>query len=356
MIVGATGIVGQQFIVALHKHPWFEISGLAASERSAGKRYVDAVRTESTGALGWYCDEKMPDEVAGMKVTDSSHLRPSDYDVIFTGVEADVAKVIEPKYAEKTAVVSTASAFRYDEDVPVLVPGVNNEHVKLLDIQKKNRGWKGFITPIPNCTATGLAITLKPIYDYFGIRFVIMTSMQAVSGAGRNPGVLSLDVIDNVIPYIPREEEKVQTETRKILGKIVASNVEPAKFKVSSTCTRVNVIDGHTESVAVSTKKSCEVEDVKRAMKHWSSSFAKLGLPSAPQEMIVVHEDPMRPQVRLDRNLYDGMATSVGRVRRDDALPNGIKYLLVSHNTKMGAAKGAVLVAELLKKEGYLTK
>ena len=353
-IVGATGIVGQQFIVALHKHPWFEISALVASERSAGKRYANAIRSESTGALGWYCDEEMPDEVGGMKVTSSSSIRPSNYDVIFTGVEADVAKVLEPKYAEKTAVVSTASAFRYEEDVPVLVPGVNNAHVRLLEVQRKKRGWKGFITPIPNCTATGLAITLKPIYDRFGINFVIMTSMQAVSGAGRNPGVLSLDVIDNVIPYIPREEEKVQRETRKILGKLSGSSVEPADFNVSSTCTRVNVKDGHTESATVSTKKSCDVEDVKMAMKKWSGEISKLGLLSAPKEMIVLHDDPMRPQPRLDRNLYDGMATSVGRLRRDDAVPNGIKYVLVSHNTKMGAAKGAVLVAELLKKEGYL--
>jgi aspartate-semialdehyde dehydrogenase len=225
----------------------------------------------------------------------------------------------------------------------------------LINVQRKARGWKGFITPIPNCTTTGLAITLKPIYESFGVNAVIMTSLQALSGAGRSPGVIGLDILDNVIPFIAGEEEKVQRETQKILGGFAGNSVNPAKFNVSCTCTRVNVREGHTESVFVSTQKACEVNDVTRAMREYKGSASEAGLPSSPKHMIIVHEDPFRPQPRLDRNAEDGMATVVGRIRKDNVLKNGIKYLLVSHNTKMGAAKGAVLVAELLIRDGYIS-
>jgi aspartate-semialdehyde dehydrogenase len=222
-------------------------------------------------------------------------------------------------------------------------------------VQRKARGWKGFITPIPNCTTTGLVITLKPIYESFGVNAVIMTSMQALSGAGRSPGVIGLDILDNVIPFIAGEEEKVQRETQKILGNFAGNSVNPAKFNVSCTCTRANVREGHTESVFVSTQKACEVNDVAKAMREYSGSANEVELPSAPKHMIIVHEDPFRPQPRLDRDAEDGMATVVGRIRKDNVLKNGIKYLLVSHNTKMGAAKGAVLVAELLIRDGYIS-
>ncbi|HJX68651.1 MAG TPA: aspartate-semialdehyde dehydrogenase, partial [Dehalococcoidia bacterium] len=257
--------------------------------------------------------------------------------------------------ARDRAVISTASAFRYDEDVPILIPGINSEHAKLINVQRKARGWKGFIAPIPNCTTTGLAITLKPIYESFGVNAVIMTSMQALSGAGRSPGVIGLDILDNVIPFIAGEEEKVQRETQKILGKVAGNSVSPARFNVSCTCTRVNVREGHTESVFVSTQQACEVNDVARAMTEYRGSANEVELPSAPRHMIIVHEDPFRPQPRLDRDAEDGMATVVGRIRKDNVLKNGIKYLLVSHNTKMGAAKGAVLVAELLIRDGYIS-
>jgi len=352
-VVGATGVVGQQFVAALQKHPWFNIVKLAASQRSAGKIYEEALKREG-GSLGWFCDEEPNPEVLKMKVEDASTMKVDDCDLVFTALESDQAILLEPKYAKEKPVVSTASAFRYELDVPILVPGVNSDHVDLLYRQRERTGWRGFITPIPNCTTTGLVITLKPIYDKFGINRVFMTSMQAVSGAGRSPGVLALDIVDNVIPYIPKEEEKVQTETLKILGRLGPKGIEHAPFKVSCTCTRVNVKDGHTESVFVSAQKPLTVEGVKEAMNEAGSDLKKLKLPSAPNRMIHVLDDPFRPQPRLDRNREDGMATTVGRIRLDDALENGVKYLLVSHNTKMGAAKGAVMVAELLEVKGVL--
>ena len=344
-IVGATGIVGQQFIVALEKHPWIKIAALAASERSAGRSYKEAITSAQSGALRWFCEEPPVEEVMGMEVQNAIKMNTSNIDIVFSAIESDQAKILEPKFAINKPVISTASAFRYDDDVPILIPGINSEHAKLIAIQRKSRGWKGFITPIPNCTTCGLAITLKPIYKTFGINAVIMTSMQAMSGAGRSPGVLGIDILDNVIPFIPGEEEKTQRETQKILGDFDGTSVKPARFNVSSTCTRINVREGHTESVFVSTQKACEAEDIAQAMREYTGATS---LPSAPEHPIIVLDDPFRPQPRLDRDADDGMATVVGRIRKDTVLENGIKYLLVSHNTKMGAAKGAVLVAELL--------
>jgi aspartate-semialdehyde dehydrogenase len=354
-VVGATGIVGQQFLVALKGHPWIEIAALAASERSAGRNYKEALTDVRSGALRWFCQESPAEEVMAMPVQNAAAMDASGLDIIFSAIESDQAKILEPQFAEHKPVISTASAFRYDEDVPILIPGINSEHSKLIDLQRKARGWKGFITPIPNCTTAGLAISLKPIYESFGVNAVIMTSMQALSGAGRSPGVMGLDILDNVIPFIAGEEEKVQRETQKVLGDFAGSSLSPAKFAVSCTCTRVNVREGHTESVFVSTEKACDVSDVAAAMKEYSGSANGVELPSAPKHMIVVHEDPFRPQPRLDRDAEDGMATVVGRIRKDNVLKNGIKYLLVSHNTKMGAAKGAVLVAELLITDSHIS-
>ncbi|MBM3898079.1 MAG: aspartate-semialdehyde dehydrogenase [Thaumarchaeota archaeon] len=353
-IVGATGVVGQQFIVALQNHPWFEIVGLAASERSAGKRYGNAVKDEKSGAMNWFCRESPEPDVLEQEVLLGDTLDASKYDIIFSSLESDSSRQLDAKYARTTPVVSTAAAFRYDDDVPIIIPGVNEEHLGLLAYQKKKRGWEGFISPQPNCTTTGMAITLKPIFDDFGIKNVIMTSMQAVSGAGRSPGVLALDITDNVIPYIPKEEEKVQIEAKKILGKLNSNLIIPADFKVSCTCTRVNVREGHTETVFAETVRKAEPEDVVKSMNRYSKKLASRGLPSAPNEMITVSDDPFRPQPRLDRDSEDGMTTTVGRIRKDAVFENGIKYVLVSHNTKMGAAKGAVLTAEILEKSELL--
>ncbi|HSY40660.1 MAG TPA: aspartate-semialdehyde dehydrogenase, partial [Polyangia bacterium] len=239
-------------------------------------------------------------------------------------------------------------------DVPVFLPGVNWDHAALIDIQRKKRGWKGFVSPGPNCTTVGLAMTLKPLDDAFGVSRVIMTSMQALSGAGRSPGVSAMDILDNIIPYIPKEEEKVESETHKILGKLVGDAIVPAPVTVSCTCTRVNVMEGHTESVFVELKKKAGLDEVKAAWREFGAEMAGLKLPSAPKHLISVSDDPFRPQVRLDRDAEGGMSTVVGRLRSDPVLANGIKYLLVSHNTRMGAARGAILVAEYLTTKGYI--
>jgi aspartate-semialdehyde dehydrogenase len=353
-VIGATGAVGQEFIIALNKHRWFELTQVAASERSAGKKYIDAIRDPNSGILRWHNREEVPDYIKDVVVSRVDDIRPENFDLIFTALESDDAKIIEPKFAKTTPVISTAAAFRYEPDVPILIPGINDNHAELLNIQRKNRGWKGFIAPLPNCTTTGMAITLKPILDSFGIDRVFMTSMQALSGAGRSPGVIALDIMDNVIPYIPKEEEKVQVETKKILGYMNNGSVAPASLKVSCTCTRVPVLDGHTESVFVETKETVEAQDVKEEMVKFSKNVTITGLPSAPKDYIIVHDDPTRPQPRIDRELNDGMTTVVGRIRKDTAFDKGIKYMLLSHNEKMGSAKGAVLLAELLKNRNIL--
>jgi aspartate-semialdehyde dehydrogenase len=355
-IVGATGIAGQQFLPSLDNHPWMEVLCLAASERSAGKRYREALTDPKTLTLRWYVDEPMPSWAENMEVLSPDSLPMKDIDLIFTAVEADVAKEIEPIYAKEVPVISTASAFRYEEDVPIFIPGINMDHAGLLDVQKKNRNWKGFITPIPNCTTTGLAASLKPLQEKFGIKKVIMTSMQALSGAGRSPGVIGLDILDNIIPYIHKEEEKVEKETAKILGRLEGGKIKPAPIDVSATCTRVNVLDGHTEAVYVSLGRKASVEEVKKAFLEYGKEYVSLKLPSSPPALFVVHDDPLRPQPRLDRNVNGGMSVIIGRIREDKCLENGIKYVLLSHNTKLGAAKGAVAVAEYLIHKNYIVR
>ncbi len=352
-VVGATGLAGQQFLASLAGHPLFEIRKLAASSRSAGKKLRDAVKDDK-GASRWHCTEPMSDEHAAITVEDSAKMTTDGVRLVFSAVEADVARELEPRCAAAVPVISTASAFRYEPDVPVFLPGVNWDHAALIDIQRRRRGWKGFISPGPNCTTVGLAMTLKPLDVAFGVSRVIMTSMQALSGAGRSPGVSAMDILDNIIPYIPKEEEKVERETSKILGRLTGEEVAPAAIAVSCTCTRVNVLEGHTESVFVELKKQAGLDEVKAAWRSFGSELGGLDLPSAPRHLITVSDDPFRPQVRLDRDAEGGMSTVVGRLRADPVLANGIKYLLVSHNTRMGAARGAILVAEYLTKKGYI--
>lgn len=366
-VVGATGVAGQQFLLALAAHPWFSISVLAASERSAGKTYRDAL-----GTTGWCSAEAPPEEALSLVVREATGLAEAagrDFDVVFSALESDAAKQIEPSLAQHVPVFSTASAYRYEPDVPILVPGVNPEHASLLHAQRQRRGWKGFIAPGPNCTTTGLVICLRPILDRFGLRRVIMTSLQAVSGAGRSPGVLALDVVDNVIPYIAKEEEKVEAETRKILGQMpglfqgpLAANapgladaqIQPLPIGVSCTCTRVPVLDGHTETVYCATEKPAPLAEVKQALLGMGQALAGLDLPSMPAQLIAVRDEPNRPQPRLDRETGRGMTTVVGRLRPETVLgEHGVKFVLLSHNTRMGAAGGSVLTAEWLLKLGY---
>mgnify|MGYP001334248991 CR=1 FL=1 len=347
IILGATGVVGQQFITALQDHPWFKIEGLAASERSAGKIYDKSIR-DSNNSLRWYCKEEPNNNILNMEVYDSSKINPEDYDIAFSALEADAARTIEANFAKTIPVLSSASAYRYENDVPVLLPGVNDEHSALVNEQKK-RGWNGFIVPQANCTTVGLCFSLKPLHDEFGIDNVIMTSMQAVSGAGRKPGVAAFDMIDNIIPFIPQEEEKVETETQKILGNFSDNEIKPARIKVSSTCTRVNVTDAHTESILTILRKKTDVEEIKKTLKKFSDDFKYKDLPSAPKNILTITEDPYRPQPRLDRDSEKGMTTTIGRIRKDHGFENAFKYVLVSHNTRMGAARGLVLTAEILR-------
>ena len=205
-VVGATGIAGQQCLAALDRHPWFDVVMVAASERSAGKSYASAIRDAKTGARRWWCAEEPPATVLDLPVAHAAQLNLAGIDVVFTAIESDAARELEPLYAKTTAVLSMASAFRYEDDVPIMVPGVNFLHAAQIDAQRRVRGWRGFIAPLPNCTTMGLVITIKPLLDRFGIERVLMTSMQGISGAGRSPGVVALDILDNIIPYIPGEE------------------------------------------------------------------------------------------------------------------------------------------------------
>lgn len=352
-VLGATGLAGQQFLAALSGHPWMKLVKVAASERSAGKTYGEALK-EPSGGSRWYVPEALDPAFAELKVENAAEMTTDGVDLVFSAVESDPAKVLEPRFAAHVPVVSTASAFRYEPDVPIFLPGVNVDHGALIDRQRKNRGWKGFVTPGPNCTTVGLAISLKPLVDAFGLELVVMTSMQAISGAGRSPGVRALDITDNLVPYIAKEEEKVQIEARKILGALTDDGIVPHPALFTCTCTRVNVIDGHTEAVFVKLGRKASVEEAKAAMRGFGAEFRKLGLPSCPPELIHVTEAPDRPQPRLDREMNGGMTTVVGRLREDPAIENGLKYVLLSHNTKLGAAKGAILTAEWLASKGYV--
>jgi aspartate-semialdehyde dehydrogenase len=351
-IVGATGIAGQQFIDALRNHPWFEITALAASERSAGKSFGEALRDAKSGAVRWWCAEAPPPEVTRLRVVAGSDFDAASVDLVFSAIESEPARELEPRWAKLRPVFSTASAYRYEDDVPLLIPGVNLDHAPLLRVQQERRGWKGFVAPIPNCTTTGLAIALAPLHHLSGVEKVSMTSMQGISGAGRSPGVVALDILDNVVPYIPGEEEKVARETAKILGTLGRDAIEPAAVVVSATCTRAAVLEGHTEAVSVALGRACSPAEAATAMREYRGGIEDL--PSAPRHMITVHDDPFRPQPRLDRDADGGMTTSVGRLRPDVLWSHGLRFVLVSHNTKFGAAKGAVLLAEALRRDGYL--
>jgi len=351
-IIGVTGAVGQEFVTSLDNHPWFEVTQIAASERSAGKNYLDAIKDPS-GIIAWDVGGEIPEYIKSMTVKKIDELDVSKLDLVFSAVESVAARDIETKMAADLPVISTSSAYRYEDDVPILIPGINDEQMELLEVQKKNRNWKGWVAPLPNCTTTGLAITLKPLLEKYGAKKVMMTSMQAISGGGKS-GVSAMGITDNIIPYIPKEEGKVRLETRKILGKIVDGKIEDADIRISCTCTRVPVIDGHTESVFVETTKDIDPVKAKETYNQCNSEISVEGLPSAPEKYYAFHEDPTRPQPRMERTVGDGMTTTIGRVEKEELFDHGLKYMLFSHNKKMGSAKGAVLLAEMLYKKGKI--
>ena len=351
-IIGVTGAVGQEFVQSLNGHPWFEVTQIAASSRSAGKKYLDAIKDPS-GIIAWDVGGEIPEYIKEMTVKSIDELEVSKLDLVFSAVESVAARDIETKMAEDLPVISTSSAYRYEEDVPILIPGINDEHAELLEIQKKNRNWKGWVAPLPNCTTTGLAITLKPLLEKYGAKKVMMTSMQAISGGGKS-GVSAMGITDNIIPFIPKEEGKVKLETRKILGKLKDGKIEDADIRISCTCTRVPVIDGHTESVFVETVKEIDPAKAKETYNQCNKDISVSGLPSAPKDYYAFHEDPTRPQPRMERTVGDGMTTTIGRVEKEELFENGLKYILFSHNKKMGSAKGAVLLAEMLYKKSKI--
>jgi aspartate-semialdehyde dehydrogenase len=341
-VLGATGSVGQRFVQLLAHHPWFRVAELVASDRSAGKRYREATE--------WRLDACMPDEVADLIVHDYDADLQSP--VAFSALPGEVAGEIEQRLArEGHAVLSNTSTHRMEPDVPLLIPEVNPDHVHAIEAQRRNRGWSGFIVTNPNCSAIHMVLTLKPLQDAFGLDAVMVTTLQAVSGAGY-PGVPSLDMIDNVIPFINKEEEKMAEETRKLLGGYRDGRFVDAEVVVSASCNRVPVRDGHTEAVSVRLNQEATPDDVIAAFQRFRGKPQELGLPSAPKQPVVVRCEPNRPQPVLDRDVERGMASVVGRVRPCPIM--GIKYVLLGHNTIRGAAGASILNAELFKVEGLL--
>ncbi len=347
VILGATGAVGQRFVSLLAKHPWFKIAALAASERSAGRRYAEACR--------WVIPSDPPASVGEMIVQPlcPTFLEPTPtMPIAFSALPASVAREVEPLFAQAGyAVCSNASAFRYDPDVPLLIPEVNTNHLTLIERQRAKRGWPGFITTNPNCTITGIAMALKPLDTAFGVRRVFATSMQAVSGAGY-PGVVALDVLDNVLPYITGEEEKFERETRLLLGRIVDGKRIEANIAVSAQANRVPVVDGHTICLSVGFEKAPTVDQAIAALANFRGPNRVQSLPSAPEHPILVCHQPDRPQPRRDRDAEQGMAVTVGRIRPCPLLD--LRMVVVVHNTLRGAASGSILNAELLVAEGYV--
>ncbi len=337
-VLGATGAVGQRFVSLLDGHPWFRVTALAASERSAGKRYADVTR--------WFIDQPMPEWAAAMEVIPCE---PGlDARIAFSGLDSSVAGAIESAFARAgCAVVSNSRNHRMDPQVPLLVAEINADHLSLVDEQKVRYGGRGFIVTNPNCSTVGLVMSLAPLHRALGIQKVIASTMQAVSGAGY-PGVPSADILDNVIPYIGQEEEKMESETLKILGSARAA----ATFAVSAHCNRVHVSDGHTLTVSIQTATKATPEEATSILRDAPNPLAGLGLPSLPEKPIVVRGEPDRPQPRFDRMAGKGMTVSVGRVRRCPVLD--LKYVALVHNTIRGAAGVAILNAELLKVKGYL--
>jgi len=341
-ILGATGAVGQTFVRLLANHPWFEIAELAASERSEGKTYAEAAS---------WIDGEMPASVAGMivKAADPASITSS---IAFSALDSSVAGDVERRFAESGKfILSNARNFRMEEDVPLVIPEVNASHLCLLERQKKERGWSGAIVTNANCAATVAAVALAPLHERFGVETLFMATMQAVSGAGY-PGVASLDILGNVIPYIADEEPKLEREMLKLLGSYADGRITPARMKVSTHTNRVAVEHGHTVCITASFREKITVESALETLRSWEGSEETRDLPSRPEHPLLVTDAPNRPQPRRDVNAGAGMTVMVGRVRPDPILD--IRMVALGHNTIRGAAGGSVLNAELLAKTGRL--
>jgi aspartate-semialdehyde dehydrogenase len=337
-VLGATGMMGQTFVRLLANHPWFQVESVAASDRSVGLPYAEAISSTTANSI----DSRVRD----LSVVEPRPKVMDDSDIVFSALPADVAGPIEEEFARAgIPVFSNASSHRMDPKVPLLNPEVNSGHISMISDQKRQKKWDGFIVTNPNCTTAILTLSLKPLQDNFGLEKIIMSSMQAVSGAGY-PGVASLDILENVIPFIKNEEEKVQLETNKILG----SADLPAKITVSASCHRVPTINGHLEAIFVKTISPATPQEVILAMKNFQSTPQKLKLPTAPANPIVVREEEDRPQTRLDVDEGKGMTVTTGRVRQEPVL-GGLKYIALGHNLVRGGAGCSILNAELLLSE-----
>jgi len=340
-ILGATGMVGQRYIQLLENHPWFEVTWLAASDRSSGKTYGEAAK--------WRLDTPLPDRIAKMVVSPADPAGAPR--VIFASVDAAFARELEPKFADAgCAVFSNSSAFRMAPNVPLVIPEVNADHFHLIEEQGSRKQSGGYMVTNPNCSTIGLVMALKPLEERFGIEQIFVSTMQAVSGAGY-PGVASMDILDNVVPYIGSEEEKMEAETLKLLGKMEAHTVAPLPAGITAHCNRVPVVDGHTECVSIKFRKAATREQILAAWDDFKP-LAGMDLPFAPKQPVQFTEQPDRPQPRLDRNRERGMAVTVGRLRPCPLLD--WKFVLLSHNTVRGAAGATILNAELLASLGKL--
>jgi len=342
-VLGASGSVGQRFVQLLDQHPWFRITALAGSGRSVGQVYEQACH--------WLLEQPMPDWAKEMVVQPVS---PDGIQaqIVFSALPSELAQQVEPEFAKAgMAVCSNASAFRQEQDVPLLLPEVNPDHIELVQAQRQKRGWRGFIITNPNCTSTGLTIALKALQDAFGLQRVFAVSLQALSGAGF-PGVASLDIIDNVLPYIENEEDKVEWEPRKMLGNYEDGEVIMAGLRISAHTNRVAVSDGHLVCVSLELAQPAGLEGATTVLRQFQPPPASQDLPSMPRPVIVVCDQPNRPQPRLDRLVGRGMSTVVGRIRTDPLFH--LKFVVLSHNTIRGAAGGSILNAELLVSEGLL--
>ncbi len=341
-VLGATGTVGQRLISLLADHPWFELTALAASDHSVGRRYADAVR--------WHLPTPIPAKYRDMIVQPSRP--PLDARLIFSALPTDVARQTEDDFADAGYAVSTnSSPHRMDADVPLLIPEVNSDHLALLETQRRRRGGPGYIIANPNCSTIHVTLALKPLHDAFGITRLIVTTMQAISGAGY-PGVASMDVVDNVVPYIGGEEGKMESEPHKILGTLSDGRIAPASFRLSAHCNRVMTLDGHLETVSIEFARKPSLEELRAVFADFRGEPQALQLPTAPERPIVVRDEPDRPQPRLDRDEQNGMASVVGRIRPCPVLD--YKFLVLGHNTLRGAAGGTLLNAEMLVAKEWL--
>jgi len=342
-ILGATGVVGQRFVQLLDNHPQFQISALAASDRSQGKTYAEACT--------WRLPGDMPDYAKEIVV--QAPAPPLDCDVIFSSLPGEIATDAEPEFARAGyPVISNSSSHRMAPDVPLLIPEVNPHHLELIEAQRTNREYnRGFMVTNPNCSAIAVVLALAPLHEEFGVTECVVTTMQALSGAGY-PGVASLDATDNVIPFIGGEDEKVEIETRKILGVVTQGTIADADMKVSAQCNRVNVTDGHLASIRIKLARSASLEEVRDTLRSFTAEPQRLKLHSAPAKPIIVRDEMDRPQPRLDRDVGNGMTVTVGRIAPDNVFD--YRFVALGHNTIRGAAGAAILNAELLVAKGYL--